>query len=489
MLDYLKKESSVTTTENGALTYSTTGNECLDLFFKAGAMRSAEEKEIANVVIRAYVENPEKTMKIIFYVRDIRGGLGERRFFRTAIKSLLKCYPDAVERNIPYFAEYGRYDDLMTVIDSPCESTAVNEIKKQLDSDIQAMNADKNVSLLAKWLPSVNTSSEETRKLGKKMCRLLGMNEKTYRQTLSSLRKYIDIIENRLRESDYTFDYSKQPSCAMFRYRQAFLRNDEERYTEYLKAVDKGETTINTSALYPYEITRKCNENKCMSEDEKLSLDVTWKNLPDYATTDENAIAVIDTSGSMTWSENSSVRPLDVALSLGIYFAEHNKGTFANHFITFSENPRLIEIKGDDIFQKVNYCMKFTEYANTNLEAVFNLILNTAVKNKLPQEELPTKIYIISDMEFDYCIEGGNSLPLFETMKKKYQKKGYKLPDIVFWNVNSRQSNMPVSMSETGATLVSGFSPVIFDMTISGDISPASVMERVISSERYAPIK
>ncbi|MCM1314766.1 MAG: DUF2828 domain-containing protein [Alistipes senegalensis] len=487
MLDYLKKESSVTYTENGALAYSTTGNECLDLFFRAGAMRDADEKEIANVVIRAYVENPEKTMKIIFYVRDIRGGLGERRFFRTAIKALLKCYPDAVERNIPFFAEYGRYDDLMTVIGSPCESTAIEEIKKQLSVDIQAMNDNKNISLLAKWLPSVNASSAETKALGKKMCRLLSMNEKTYRHTLSSLRKYIDIIENRLRESDYTFDYSKMPSCAMFRYRKAFLRNDNERYIEYLESVKKGENTINTSVLYPYEIVRRCLVN--LTENEKLSLNVTWENLPDYANNDENAIAVIDTSGSMTWSYYQSVRPLDVALSLGIYFAEHNKGAFANHFITFSENPRIIEIKGDDIYQKIQYCMKFTEYANTNLEGVFDLVLKTAIKNKVPTEELPSKIYIISDMEFDYCISGGNSLPLFETMQKKYQVNGYKLPDVVFWNVNSMQSNMPVSISETGATLVSGFSPVVFDMTISGDISPSSIMEKVISSERYAKIK
>ena len=185
----------------------------------------------------------------------------------------------------------------------------------------------------------------------------------------------------------------------------------------------------------------------------------------------------------------AKIRPLDVALSLGIYFAEHNKGMFANHFITFSRKPRLIEIKGDDIYQKANYCMNFAEYANTDLEAVFDLVLETAVTNKVSQEELPSKIYIISDMEFDYCIEGGNSQPLFVTMQKKYQERGYKLPDIVFWNVDSRQSDISVSISETGATLVSGFSPVIFDMTISGEISPASVMERTVTSERYAPIK
>lgn len=487
MLDFLKKESAVTYTENGALAYSTTGNECLDLFFRAGAMRDADENDISNAVIRAYTENPTKTMKILFYVRDIRQGLGERRFFRTAIKTLLRYYPDAVERNIPFFAEYGRYDDLMTIIGSTCESTAVDEIKNQLNADIDAMGKNENVSLLAKWLPSVNASSAETKALGKRMSKLLGMNEKKYRQTLSALRKYIDIIENRLRVSDYTFDYSKTSSCAMFKYRKAFLRNDNERYCKYLDAVMKGEEKLNASVLYPYEIVRRCLSPQ--TEKEILSLDATWKNLPDYADNTENAIAVIDTSGSMTWSFHSSVRPIDVALSLGIYFAEHNKGAFANHFITFSQNPRLIKIKGQNIHEKVTYCMKFSEYANTNLEGVFKLILNTAVKNKLPAKEMPSKIYIISDMEFDSCIEGGNNSTLFNTMQKKYSKYGYNLPDIVFWNVNSHQENMPVSMSDTGATLVSGFSPVIFDMTMSGDMSPAGIMESVISSERYAKIK
>ncbi len=359
MLDFLKKENNLTLTENGALTHSTTENYCLDLFFRAGAMRNADKKDISGAVIRSYAEDPEKTMKIIFYARDVRGGLGERRFFRTAIKTLSSFAPEAVKRNIPYVAEYGRFDDLLTLLDTPCESEAVAEIKKQLDSDIAAMNNNENVSLLAKWLPSVNASAENTRITAKKLARLLGINDKKYRQTLSAIRKYIDIIENRLRTWDYTFDYSKQPSGAMFKYRQAFIRNDNERYMEYLQSVQRGDKKLNTSVLYPYEIIRRCTGSP--DKNERLSLDVTWKNLPVYGDNNENAVAVIDTSNSMTWCPDNSARPIDVALSLGIYFAEHNKGAFANHFITFSEKPRLIEIKGNDIFEKINYCFNFTE--------------------------------------------------------------------------------------------------------------------------------
>ncbi len=485
MLNFLKKETNLTYTENGALTHSSTGSCCLDLFFRAGAMRNAEEKQIARAVIEAYTENPSKTMKIIFYARDVRGGLGERKFFRTAMKTLSEFAPEAVKRNIPFFAEYGRFDDLFTLIGTKCEKEVVSEIKKQFNADINAMQKNEPVSLLAKWLPSINASSSETKLLGKFMAKSLNMSEKKYRQTLSALRKYTDIIENRLRVSDYTFDYSKQPSCAMFKYRKAFIRNDNTRYTDYLQSVQKGDVKLNTSALYPYEIVRCCEDKK--TDEEKMSLDTTWNSLPSYADNNENAIAVIDGSGSMTWGYGD-VRPIDVALSLGIYFAEHNKGKFANHFITFSQTPRLVEIKGKDIFEKVNYCRHFNEVANTNLEAVFGLILKTAVKNKLPQTEIPSKIYIISDMEFDCCIVGGNSIPLFNAMKKKYKNYGYRLPDVIFWNVNSRHSNMPVTMSETGTALISGFSPVVFDMAVSGEVTPLKVMENVISSERYAKI-
>ena len=239
--------------------------------------------------------------------------------------------------------------------------------------------------MLAKWLPSVNASSAQTRITAKKLVKLLGMTEKDYRQTLSELRRYTDIIENRLRVSDYTFDYEKQPSCAMMKYRRAFIRNDGIRYTEYLRAVDRGEAKLNTSILYPYEIVRRCLDAK-LSKAERLSLDTTWRNLPDFGNNTENAIAVVDGSGSMTCGRG--IRPIDAALSLGIYFAQHNKGKFANHFITFSKHPRLVEIKGKNIVDQVQFCNTFNEVANTDIEAVFDLILRTAVKNKVSAEEL-----------------------------------------------------------------------------------------------------
>ena len=484
-LNALKAKANETFTENGGRAYISTHSDCLDLFFKAGAMRNASEEEIGAAVLRAYAEDPNKAMKIIFFARDVRGGLGERRFFRIAVKHLAYSAPKSVIKNIPLFAEYGRFDDLCTLLGTPCENEAAAALKEQLDKDIAGMAEGKPVSLLAKWLPSVNASSKETVKSAKKLFDIFCMSEKNYRQTLSALRKYTDITENRLRVMDYSFDYGKQPSGAMFKYKKAFIRNDKERYCEFLKNVSEGKAVLHADTLYPYEIVRRVLA-EMPSKEERKALDVTWNSLPDHGVSTDNAIAVIDGSGSMTWGNNP--RPIDAALSLGIYFAEHNKGAFGGHFITFSNKPRLVKVKGSDIYEKANYCASYNECANTDLEAVFLLILGTAVAKRVPKSDMPKRLYILSDMQFDCCVEGGNSLPLFEAMKKKYACYGYELPEIVFWNLCSRGAAIPVTLSQTGAALVSGFSPAIFDMVKSGSISPEAVMEETIGRERYKAV-
>ena len=489
ILDLLKRSSDVTHTENGAKTFSTSRSDCLDLFFKAGAMRNAGEEEIRTAVDRAFAEDADKTMKIIFFARDVRGGLGERRFFRTAMKYLADSHPESVKKNISLISEYGRFDDLISLMDTGCEGEAVACIRDQLDMDMEGMKNEQPISLLAKWLPSVNTSSRETVLAGKRLCKRLAMSERDYRKTLSSLRRYIDITENRLRTRDYTFDYSKQPAGAMFKYRQAFMRNDWERYSQFLDLVNKGEKKMNASTLYPYEIVRAVLQNQKISPEERLSLDVSWKELSkaNPVAGNANALAVVDGSGSMTWG-TGDLRPIDAALSLGIFFGENTRGAFKNHFITFSSRPKLVEIKGNDITDKVRYCAGFNEVANTDLEAVFDLILSAAVENRLKQEEIPGRLYIISDMEFDRCVEGGNSETMFTAMKQKYSRYGYALPEVVFWNVNSRSDNIPVQLTQTGAALVSGNSPAVFNMVTSGGISPEKIMNDILSRERYRAV-
>lgn len=495
MLNYIKEEANMALTENGAATYESTSSECLDLFATIGALRREKDAEIINRFIRAYTENPDTAMKLLFFARDIRGGLGERRIFRVIFSWLAANEPNSVAKNLAYVAEYGRFDDLLSLLGTPCEKETISVIKAQLDRDMEAMKKeDGSVSLLAKWLPSVNASNAETRLRGKKIAKALGLSDADYRKALSALRARIRIIENNLREKDYTFDYEKQPSKAMFKYRRAFARNDGERYRAFLDAAASGETVLHADNVAPYELVapylttigfgNRRSFMRDISPVEKETLNATWASLPDFGN-GENALAVIDTSGSMYW--DSKPLPAAVALSLGLYMAEHNKGAFRNHFIEFSSHPQLIEMKGDTFVDRLRYAASFNEVANTNLEAVFDLILEAAVKNNVPQSELPAKLIIISDMEFDSCVNNASAVN-FKNAKEKYASYGYNLPEIIFWNVASRNRQQPVTRNEQGVALVSGTTPRIFSMIAGGILSPYTFMMEVLGSERYAKI-
>lgn len=494
MLEYIKLVSNITKTENDAVTYKSTGSDCLDLFATIGALRKADENEIITRFVRAYTENPDSAMKLLFFARDVRGGLGERHVFRTIFNWLAKNEPESVNKNLKYVAEYGRYNDLLSLIGTPCEKQMLSLIKEQFDADMDALKEDKPVSLLGKWLPSVNATNAQTVLYGKKVAKALGMNDAQYRKALSALRAKIRIIENNLREKDYTFDYKKQPSRAMLKYKRAFLRNDADRYREFVSDVSKGEAVLHADNVAPYELVDPylthgwfSEDNSFMkpiTQDEKDILNATWDSLPDFGN-DENALAIVDTSGSMYCCMQP--KPASVALSLGLYIAEHSTGAFKNHFIEFSARPQLIEIKGETFADRLRYVASFNEIADTNLEAVFNLILNAAVKNNVPQNELPAKLIIISDMEFNRCVSNA-SISNFENAKKRFEEKGYKLPKIVFWNVASRNHQQPVEMNEQGVALVSGVTPRLFSMIAGGNLSPYSFMMEVLNSERYAQI-
>ena len=487
-LEDLRKEENRTYTENGALTNRSTNSYCLDLFATIGALRNAEDNEIISRFIKAYTEDRNMAMKILFFARDIRGGLGERRVFRSILKWLSVHEEDSLRKNIMHVPEYGRFDDLLSLIDGPCEKDMLSFIKEQLDKDLAALKIGNTVSLLAKWLPSVNTGNKDSVKTAKKLAKAMGFSDAEYRKVLVSLRAEIKLIENYLREKDYSFSYEKQPSKALYKYRLAFFRNDQDRYCAFLEKAESNPSVMNTGTLTPYDVIRpiihRAEAEIEISEEERRSMDITWKALPDY-TGAENALAVVDGSGSMYCGFGYT--PATVAQSLGIYFAEHNKGCFHNHFITFSENPRLVRVMGRDIVEKLRYCMSFDECANTDLLRTFDLILNTAIQNKAKQEEIPEKLYIISDMEFDYCANHGE-MTNFECAKKKFAKYGYKLPQIVFWNVESRNRQQPVTKNEQGVALVSGTSPQIFSMLSKGILDPYSFMLETLSAKRYERI-
>ena len=480
-LNFLKREANMTHTENGAVTLRSTSSECLDLFAVIGALRSADENDIRERFMHAYAEDPDLAMKILFYARDIRGGLGERRVFRTLIAWLAENEKASLVRNLKYVAEYGRWDDMLILLDTPAEQEAVSVLHEQLKADMEALKRGEAVSLLGKWLPSVNASNMEAVRQAKRLAKAFHMKEAYYRKTVSALRRKIHILENNLREADYSFDYAKQPSKAMFRYRKAFMRNDNERYRAYMESVSAGGAVLHTGTLMPYEIVTKAYR---ADEKERRFLDVTWNALEDF-TGDENALVVADGSGSMYGGGNPL--PAAVAQSLAIYFAERNHGAFRGHFITFSMTPRLVEIKGRDITEKVRYCRSFNECANTDLKAVFELILSTALRNRVSQEELPHTLYIVSDMEFDSCAQNAD-ITNYEYARKLYSKYGYRLPRVVFWNLQSRNRHQPARSNEQGVALVSGFTARIFSQVMSGEMDPYRNMLNVVCSERYEQI-
>lgn len=495
MLAELKNELNKTYTENGAITNQSTMSDCLDFFATVGALRRESDGEIISRFMRAFSEDKDIAVKILFYARDVRGGLGERRVFRLILRWLAQNSPETVRKNLCYVAEYGRFDDLLTLIGTPVQSDVYEYIKNQLESDLCAMESGKEVSLLAKWLPSVNTSNKDAVAMAKRIARSMNMDDRTYRKTLASLRAYIRIIENNLRERDYTFDYEKQPSKAMFKYRNAFIRNDGERYTEFISRVSSGEAKLHAGTLAPYELvapylSARFDDRTFMrriTDEEKRALNATWESLPSFDSS-ENALAVIDTSGSMYW--DAKPLPAAVALSLGLYFAEHNSGAFKNHFIEFSSRPELIEIKGDTFADKLRYVASFNEVADTNLEAVFDAVLYAAIDNGLTQSDLPTKLVIISDMEFNACVWDAD-ISNFENAKQKFEAAGYKLPELVFWNVASRNRQQPVTKNEAGVVLISGCTPRIFSMVMDGSLdgmTPYNFMMEVIGGERYEKI-
>lgn len=483
MLEYIKTEANRAYTENGAASFATTRSDCLDLFATIGALRSAGEQEMISRFRRAFAEDPDLAMKTLFFARDVRGGLGERRVFRVILNWLAESAPASVRKNLPYIAEYGRWDDVLTLLGTACGKDALELIKAQLERDWMAMDMGDEVSLLAKWLPSVNASNADAVRMAKRIARFLGLDDAAYRKMLVKLRGRIRIIENHLRERDYSFDYAKQPSSAMYKYRKAFLRNDGDRYKAFMGKVSRGEAKLNTGTLTPYDIIAPFFEGG-VSGDERRAIDATWNAQADFSGA-ENALVVIDGSGSMYAPLRP--RPAAVALSLGIYFAERNTGAFKNHFITFSGNPALVEIKGNDIYEKVNYCHEYNEVANTNIQKVFELILRAAVQNQVPQSEMPSTLYIISDMEFDCCTKGAE-LTNFQYAKSIFAEAGYRLPGVVFWNVASRSRQQPVTMNEQGVALVSGCSPRIFGMLSSGKLSPMGYMLDILGTERYAKI-
>ena len=500
----LNNEMNVSITENGAVGYRTTGKELLDLNFAVASLRKMTDAEVAKRFMKAFYEDQILAMKWLFYTRDVRGGLGERRLFRVVLAELVKSNPEMVIPVINLIPEYGRYDDLWCLLDDKEAANVIYHIvDNQLKQDWENMAAKKPISLIAKWMPSINASSAKTKEYGKKLCKVLKMTEREYRKALSKLRAYLDVVEVKMSDKNWSeIKYEAVPSRANLIYNSAFLRNDEARRREYLGQLEKGETKINASTLFPHDIVHKYMSGGMWSQRLKpkdATIEVLWKALPDTVKGCGNTLVVADGSGSMTSTvDNSShVTALDVANALAIYFAEHSSGQFKDKYITFSERPQFVDFSNcKTLHDKLQTALMHNEVANTNIEKVFDLILTSAVNNHMHQEDLPQNILIISDMEFDRCARCGDgrygSYPnqkLFEVIAQKYARAGYKMPKLCFWNVNSRTNTIPVKENELGVSLVSGFSVNVCKMVLNNKLDPYDSLLDVLNSERYAQVE
>lgn len=494
----LNEDMNRSITENGALGYRTTGKHLLDLNFQTSSLRNKSPEEIAGKFVDAFLDDKLYALKWLFYLRDVRGGLGERRSFRIIMNYLADNYTNIAKAVISLIPDYGRYDDLLCLFGTKCEFFALGEIEKRFKKDLENMEINKPISLLAKWLPSCNTSSKKTREKGKIVRKYLGLSEREYRKKLSALRSRIRVVERQMSAKKWNeIIYETVPSKANLNYNAAFLRNDGERRRAYLESLKKGETKINASVLFPHDIVNKYKNKGSWWYSQSLkekddTLESLWKALPNLVKENSSTLVIRDGSGSMECriDNKSNVTALDIATALSIYFAERASGEFKDKYITFSSEPKVVNLSNlHSLHDKLARSYREGDCSNTNIAKTFDLILKVAVKGKMKQEDMPKNILIVSDMEFDYATSHKSNQTLFDSIAEKYAAHGYKMPRLVFWNVNSRTDTIPVKENELGVALVSGFSVNIINMVLSGELDPYKCLTEQLDSERYLPIE
>lgn len=486
-------------TENGAIGYRTSGSALVDINFSVASMRDMAPAEITERFARAFKENRILAVKWLFYLRDRKEGLGERRSFRICFKYLLENHRDYAAVLMPLIEEYGRFDDLLLYLDSELSEKVCSYFKCRLDEDLSAMAAGKSVSLLAKWLPSPTASSPETRKKAKKTARGLGLSISAYRKLLSTLREYLHVTERLMSDGKWgEIRYEHVPAKANLRYDRAFYRHDEIRREQYLTEFAKNTADIHTAHLMPYEIAHRYMKDRSpwirLPGRIDSTTELMWKRLLvkgyDSGFDLGRVIVVADGSGSMMTCIGGALRvtALEAAISLAVYFASGLKGAYRDKYITFSEHPALVDLgEGRSLKEKLEIALAHSEVANTNLEAVFDLILNTAVSGQMSQEELPEGILILSDMEFDAAFSAPVSERLMEQIALKYKSHGYELPRLIFWNLCSRTNTIPMLENRRGISLISGFSQNTISMAVR-EKKPYDALKERLDGERYQAV-
>lgn len=455
-------------TENGMKARKSTAKSVVDLFYKIGASRG---KDITKDFVAAYVENPDLALRIAAWVRDVRGGAGERQVFRDILKYLDKNHPLDAVRLMTKAPELGRWDDLLAVESGELKTIAFNMIKDALDA---------NNGLAAKWMPRKGEVAHALRKH-------FGWSPKYYRKRLVELTK---VVETQMCAKTWdTINFSHVPSVASARYKKAFYRNTP-LYAKYVEKLVKGtdpKVKVNAGAVFPYDVLKGVNYKQYNKTETDLIIK-QWEALENFVG-DANILPLVDVSGSMGcpaggYGSKSNTTCMDVAVSLGLYLADKNQGKFKDTFLTFSGDPELLHLKGN-VIQKMQQMVTSKWGMNTDLVKAMNLILKTAKNGNVPQEEMPKVLLILSDMQFDRCANFDDTA--MQMIERKFTDAGYNVPQIVFWNLNA-SDNVPVKSDKSGAALVSGFSPAIVKAVIAADTSeftPEGIMMKTIMQDRY----
>lgn len=478
-----KKTTEFTLTENGAFAYNTAAQGALlDMFSVAGALRSRSEGEIIAKFKDAFAEDALLATKLLFYAGNIRGGLGERRTFQICLNWLAQNHPEIAIKNIMNVPHFNRWDILIKAyLGTDAEDQMWTVVEQQLRQDCHNYYEKQPISLLAKWLPSVNASSKATRRLAKIAFRKLHfLNEKEYRTVIHQLREYLRVVENLMSHGRWgEINYEAVPSKAMLRYRNAYAKRDNERFREYQQKLAKGEAKINASTLYPYDLVEKYTKHGwCGQIKEDEIVEAQWKALPNYLTKPKNILVMADVSGSM------SGRPMDTSVGLAIYFAERNQGDYHNLYMTFTNNPHYVQIKEEaTLAQKVCQVMATDVGYNTNLEKAFETILKTAVTMNVSPENMPEALVVISDMEIDNYMRW-YGVDFVDEMKKRFEAEGYQFPKLILWNVEARKDTFLTQSQDV--IMISGHSPSQFKALINClDKSGYEVMLEVLNDPMY----
>ena len=498
-LNEMTNDANYKETENGGIALKSTRSAVLDMFALCAAYRTRTDEDCIFMFKKAIEENMDLALKCLFYIADCRGGQGERRFFRVCFRWFANNYPIVAKKLISLIPEYRRWDDLIySCADTIVTADMLALVKEQLSLDVESQTP----SLLAKWLPSENASSRETKKMGSYIRNYLGMTHKEYRKTLSILRSRINIVEKLMSENRWDeIEFDKIPSKAGIIYKNAFARRDiiAKKYETFAK--DKT-TTVNAGTLYPYEIVSKVINsgrhytNLSLSETDRAMLEKFWENLPDYFEGKQsNMLCVVDTSGSMV--RGDAAAPINVAISLGMYAAERAGGPFKDHYISFSSKPQLIKIDGIDFADKVHRIYRTNLCQNTDLTKTFDMLLDIANRPDVREEDIPETIVVISDMEIDSGSSGSwfsvannqwtkkTAMTEMDKVRAKWAAAGHKLPRLVYWNVDARQNT--ILDAGPAVSFVSGMSPTIFKQVITGKNGMDLCLE-VLLSERYSLI-